>query len=82
MSKHDTRVNVYCIIVRQELERHLSYRDILILRRESRGWRLKDMGDEPPAEKPPLDLEFMAGVEDSDPQVPCTEHPFLRANEK
>ena len=53
----------------QELERYMSYRDILILRKETRGWRLEDMGDEPPAEAPPLDSEFMAGVEESDPQV-------------
>ena len=46
----------------------MSYRDILLLRKESRGWRLEDMGDEPP-ENPPLDLEFMAGIEEGNPQV-------------
>lgn len=46
----------------------MSYRDILLLRREARGWRLQDMGDEPPAD-PPLDPEFMSGIREEDPQV-------------
>eukprot|EP00904_Undaria_pinnatifida_P013773 jgi/Undpi1/9526/HiC_scaffold_27.g11982.m1 len=50
------------------LERHMSYRDILLLRKEARGWRLEDMGDEPP-ENPPLDPELMSGVRETDPQA-------------
>lgn len=52
----------------QVLERHMSYRDILLLRKEARGWRLEDMGDEPP-ENPPLDPELMSGVRETDPQA-------------
>lgn len=46
----------------------MSYRDILVLRKEARGWSLEDMGDEPPAD-PPLDPELMAGIEEGDPEV-------------
>lgn len=56
------------VCVGQALERHMSYRDILVLRREARGWRLEDMGDEPP-EDPPLDPDLMAGIAEGDPQV-------------
>lgn len=41
---------------------------MLVLRKEARGWRLEDMGDEPPA-SPPLDPEFMEGVQEDEPQV-------------
>lgn len=46
----------------------MSYRDILVLRKEARGWRLEDMGDEPP-ENPPLDPELMSGIRESDSQA-------------
>lgn len=46
----------------------MSYRDILLLRKEARGWRLEDIGEEPPAD-PPLDPDFMEGVQEGDPQV-------------
>lgn len=46
----------------------MSYRDILVLRKEARGWRLEDVGDEPP-ENPPLDPELMSGIQESDPQA-------------
>lgn len=46
----------------------MSYRDILVLRKEARGWRLEDIGDDPP-EDPPLDPELMEGLQDGDPQV-------------
>lgn len=54
----------------QELERRMSYRDILLLRKDARGWRLEDMGEEPAAEaSPPLDPEMMEGISEEDPQV-------------
>lgn len=46
----------------------MSYRDMLLLRKEARGWRLEDMGDEPPA-SPPLDPELMEGIQEDEPQV-------------
>ncbi len=46
----------------------MSYRDMLLLRKEARGWRLQDMGDEPP-ENPPLDPEMMQGIPEGDPRV-------------
>ena len=56
------------VVFEQALERHMSYRDILVLRKEARGWCLEDMGDEPP-ENPPLDPELMSGIQESDPQA-------------
>ncbi|CAN0531515.1 unnamed protein product, partial [Ectocarpus sp. 12 AP-2014] len=53
-----------------ELERRMSYRDILLVRKEARGWRLEDMGgggEEPAGTSPPLDPELMEGVEEGDP---------------
>lgn len=48
----------------------MSYRDIILLRKDARGWRLEDMGDEPPAgASPPLDPEMMEGLSEEDPQV-------------
>lgn len=47
----------------------MSYRDILLLRKEARGWRLQDMGEEPPGGSPPLDPELMEGVPEGDPRV-------------
>lgn len=47
----------------------MSYRDILLLRKEVRGWRLEDMGEPPPTENPPLDPEFVRGLAEGDPQV-------------
>lgn len=47
----------------------MSYRDILILRKETRAWQLEDMGDEPAEEIPPLDPDFMAGIDESNPEV-------------
>lgn len=73
----------------QELERRMSYRDILLLRKEARGWRLEDMGEEPPAVDPPLDPDFMRGLSSDDPQVlrrrvsevpfPCAVSPSVSA---
>lgn len=54
--------------IAQELERHMSYRDMLLLRKEARGWRLEDMGNEPPA-SPPLDPELMDGIGKDEPLV-------------
>lgn len=50
----------------------MSYRDILLVRKEARGWRLEDMGgggEEPAGTSPPLDPELMEGVEEGDPGV-------------
>lgn len=47
----------------------MSYRDILLLRKEVRGWRLENMGEPPPVNQPPLDPEFMQGLHEGDPQV-------------
>lgn len=46
----------------------MSYRDILVLRKEARGWRLEDMGDEPLADSP-IDLLFMDGIHERDARV-------------
>lgn len=47
----------------------MSYRDILLLRKAARGWRLEDMGEEPPENNPPLDPELMEGISEEDPRV-------------